>query len=234
MRLVRVPGVFTPISDTWMLAHCMRRELRPGDAVADICTGSGALAIAAALAGAGSVTAVDLSRKAALATRLNARLNGVSVRAIRGDIFDSLAGERFDLVVSNPPYVPAPADAPPKSGLARAWDAGRDGRLLLDRICTGVHRHLTPGGTCLLVHSEFCDTDRTLEQLEGSGLRAEVVAVHTGPLGPLMSARAEWLRDQGRLAAEQHAEQLVVVRARRAPEAAGSSSPGASATREIR
>jgi release factor glutamine methyltransferase len=198
----------------------MRRELRLGDSVADICTGSGALAIAAALSGAGRVTAVDVSRKAVLATRLNARLNGVSVRALRGDIFECLTGEQHDLIVSNPPYVPAPADVTPERGLARAWDAGHDGRLILDRICTEVSDYLTPGGTCLLVHSDLCGTERTLEQLTEAGLQAEVAATHTGKLGPLMASRAQWLKEEGRLADDQHHENLVVVRARRTPAAA--------------
>lgn len=213
MRLIRIPGVFTPISDTWLLAQCMRRELRPGDAVADICTGSGALAVAAAMSGAGRVTAVDISAKAVLATKLNARLNRVSVRAIRGDLFECLTGEKLDLIVSNPPYVPALTDTTPRKGLARAWDAGRDGRLLLDRICSAVSEHLAPGGTFLVVHSDVCDTERTLQQLTEIGLRAEIAASHTGPFGPLMAARAHWLEGEGRLQPAQREEQLVVVRA---------------------
>ena len=62
MRIVRVPGVFRPRSDTWLLASVLRgRPELAGGAVLDVCTGSGALAITAALAGARSVTAVDVS-----------------------------------------------------------------------------------------------------------------------------------------------------------------------------
>ncbi len=67
----------------------------------DVCTGSGALAIASWLAGAGHVTAVDASRRAVLGARLNARLNRASVRVLRGDLYGLLAtGEREeDLLV---------------------------------------------------------------------------------------------------------------------------------------
>jgi release factor glutamine methyltransferase len=215
VRLLRIPGVFAPISDTWLLAECMRHHLRPGDAVADVCTGSGALAVAAALAGAGRVTAIDVSRRAVLAARLNARLNGVSLRALRGDLFDPLGGEQLDLIVSNPPYVPALADATPARGPSRAWDAGRDGRLLLNRICTQASHHLAPGGRLLVVHSHVCDTQLTLDQLTAAGLDADVVASRVGPLGPLLTQRAEWLQRDGRLQPGIREEELVVVRAQR-------------------
>src|SRR5918997_5568589 len=107
MRLARVPGVFQPRSDTWLLAAHLRAQLRPGARVLDLCTGSGAIAVSAALAGAGEVTAIDVSRLAVLSARLNARLNGVRVRALRGDLLAPVTGERFDAIVSNPPYLPA-------------------------------------------------------------------------------------------------------------------------------
>jgi release factor glutamine methyltransferase len=138
MRLATLPGVFRPLSDSRLLADCMRRELSPGAAVADVCTGSGMLAVAAALAGAGRVAAVDVSRRAVLTTLVNARLNRVAVRAVRGDLLSALPGESFDLIVSNPPYVPAEAGDTPARGPARAWDAGWDGRVLLDRLCERV------------------------------------------------------------------------------------------------
>ena len=62
MRIITLPGVFQPRSDTWMLAEALREHLRPGGHVLDLCTGSGALAVTAALHGAGRVVAVDVSR----------------------------------------------------------------------------------------------------------------------------------------------------------------------------
>jgi release factor glutamine methyltransferase len=156
-----------------------------------------------------------VSRRAVLATRVNARLNGASVRAVRGDLFDAIANEELDLIVSNPPYVPAETDAIPVRGSARAWDAGRDGRILLDRICDGAWRRLRPGGTLLVVHSSICGTARTLDMLADRGMDADVMASQTGPLGPLLSARAELLERDGRLAPGVREEEVVVIRARR-------------------
>jgi release factor glutamine methyltransferase len=220
MRLVAIPGVFRPISDTWLLADALDREpLPPAARVLDLCSGSGALAVRAALGPArqGEVTAVDVSRRAVAAIRLNARLNGVRVRAVRGDLLDAVRGERFDAIVSNPPYVPAPQDELPRRGLARAWDAGRDGRALLDRICAEAPAHLQPGGAVLLVHSSLLGVDPTLEALRAGGLEPSVAATARGPLGPLMNGRREHLEAQGLLEPGAQEEVVVVVRGRKPP-----------------
>ena len=228
-RLVTLPGVFRPISDSRFLADVLREQTLPyrGRAL-DLCTGSGILAITAALRGAREVTAVDVSRRAVLTVRLNARLNGVKVRAVRGDLFAPVAGQRFDAITSNPPYVPSEDDALPTSGPQRAWEAGRDGRAVLDRIIAGAPAHLRPGGFVLLTHSSLLGTERTLAGLEAGGLQAEVVAHRRGPLGPHMTARAQALEADGLLAPGQREEEVVIVRGRapsRPTSAARRSSP---------
>ena len=214
MRLVTPPGVFRPISDTWLLAAALDRERLAHDArVLDLCSGSGALAVRAALGDPRrDVTAVDVSRRAVLTIRLNAALNGVRVRACRGDLFGAVAGERFDAIVSNPPYVPAATDELPTRGPERAWDAGRDGRALLDRICAEAPDHLRPGGVLLVVTSSLLGTEATEEALRAGGLDVDVVARERGPLGPLMAAR----RAAG-LIPPVDEEDVLVVRGRKAP-----------------
>jgi release factor glutamine methyltransferase len=218
VRLVIPPGVFRPISDTWLLADALDREpLRPRARVLDLCSGSGALAIRAALGGSRVVTAVDVSRRAVLTIRANARLNRVRVRALRGDLFAAVAGERFDAIVSNPPYVPAPSNELPARGRARAWDAGRDGRALLDRICDHARAHLRPGGLLLLVHSSLLGVESTVAALRARGLAVDVPVREPGPLGPLMNGRRAHLDAAGLLEPGQDEEDVVVVRARNAP-----------------
>jgi release factor glutamine methyltransferase len=182
--------------------------------VLDVCTGSGALAIVAAQRGARDVTAVDVSRRAVLTARLNARLNGVRVRALRGDLFAPVPGERFDVIVSNPPYVPADTDVLPDRGPQRGWDAGRDGRSVLDRICAETPEHLRPHGVVLLVHSAICGVDATCSALEAGGLEADVAMRQCGPLGPLMRARVHHLEARGLLAPGRREEDVVVIRGR--------------------
>src|SRR4051794_15212683 len=212
MRVMTLPGVFRPRPDSWMLARHLCAQLRPGARVLDLCTGSGAIAVAAAQCGAGAVTAIDVSRRSVATVRINARLNGVSVRALRGDLFAPVAGERFDHIVSNPPYLPAEDDALPTRGPARAIDAGTDGRVLLDRICARAADHLRPGGVVMLVHSDLIGVERTVAALEAGGLRVDVVERRRGPLGPLLAARAPLLEARGLLAPGVREEELVVVR----------------------
>ena len=228
MKLVTLPGVFAPISDSRFLADCLREQtLPPRATVLDLCTGSGILAITAALRGARPV-AVDVSRRAVLTVRLNARLNGVKVRALRGDLFDAVGSESFDAIVSNPPYVPAETEELPTRGPERAWDAGPDGRVVLDRIIREAPAHLRPGGFLLLVSSSVLGTDRTLAGLGEAGLDGEVIDRRRGPLGPLMSARVEHLEAQGLLAPGQRHEDVVVIRARK-PVGPGDGAPPAGA-----
>jgi release factor glutamine methyltransferase len=216
VRLVTLPGVFRPISDTWLLADALDGEdLTPGARVLDLCSGSGALAIRAARRG--EVTAVDVSRRAVVTIRLNAALNGVRVRAVRGDLLAAVPGERFDAIVSNPPYVPAPADDVPARGPARAWDAGRDGRALLDRICEQAPERLLGGGVLLVVHSSLLGYGRTADLLAAGGLEVDLAAQERGPLGPLMSGRRAHLEHEGLLAAGQDEEDVLVVRGRKPP-----------------
>jgi len=212
MRLLPLPGVFQPPSDSYMLADQLRRErLGPGVIVLDLCTGSGHLAVVAALAGASAV-GIDVSRRSMLSVRLNALLNGVRVTALRGDLFGPVAGRRFDVIVSNPPYLPHPDEKLPQRGLARAVDAGPRGRAFLDRICSHVGEHLTPGGVLLLVHSSVCGERDTLDALSARGLEAEVAYRHRGPLGPILQTRVDWLRSQGMLMSDDQ-EDVIVVRA---------------------
>ena len=196
-----------------MLARETVASLHGGDEVLELCTGSGAIALEAAAAGA-RVTAVDVSRRAVATVRLNARLRGLHVRALRGSLFEPVGHARFDLIATNPPYLPAASDTLPTHGPERALDAGRDGRALIDPICDAAPAHLKPGGAILIVHSSLCGTDLTLERLTAAGLDAEVVTRERGPLGPLMLARAGQLEASGALKPGEREEELVVIRGR--------------------
>ncbi|MFE5484430.1 HemK2/MTQ2 family protein methyltransferase [Streptomyces sp. NPDC056527] len=214
MRLIALPGVYAPQDDTALLAGALKRETLPSDAqVLDVGTGTGALAVAAALRGA-DVTAVDISRTAVWTARLNARLARRRIRVLRGDLTTPVAGRTFDLIVSNPPYVPGPLDAP-RRGPARAWEAGQDGRLILDRICQDVPRLLRAGGVLLLVHSALSGEAPTLAGLRAAGLRAETLGRAAVRFGPVLRARRSWMCRQGLVRPSDDSEELVVIRAER-------------------
>ncbi|MFE8978698.1 HemK2/MTQ2 family protein methyltransferase [Streptomyces cyaneofuscatus] len=214
-RIWRLPGVYAPQADSYFLSAVMRREgIGPGMDVLDVCTGSGVLALEAARLGA-RVTAVDVSRRAVVSARLNALAARVPVTVLRGDLLTGLSPGSFDVVVSNPPYVPAPDAQLPRRGARRAWDAGLDGRILLDRICEQAPGVLRPGGRLLMVHSALCDPDETARRLTQAGLAAEVCDRLSIPFGPVMTARIRWLRENGLVPAGINTEELVVVRAHR-------------------
>ncbi|WEH38180.1 methyltransferase [Streptomyces sp. NBC_01218] len=211
--VLTLPGVYAPQHDTRLLMRALEREiLAPGAQVLDLGTGSGALAIRAAQLG-GSVTALDLARRAVLTARINALLHRHRIDVRRSDLTAAVRGRAYDLLLCNPPYVPSPAPGLPGRGRARAWDAGLDGRIVLDRVCDGAREVLRPGGALLMVHSALCDPELTLARLEAAGLPAVVCERARVPLGPVLRSRRAWLRDRGLLGQGAVTEELVVVRA---------------------
>jgi release factor glutamine methyltransferase len=211
LRLLTPRGVFKPRSDAGMLIDTARDHIR-GD-VLDVCTGSGVVAVSVARFAA-HVTAIDSSHAAVAAVRLAARMNGIAVEALRGDLFAPVAGRRFDVILSNPPYLPTP-EGPSEPG-SHAWDGGHDGRAILDRLCREAPGYLRPGGDLFVVQSSLADTDRTLDMLRDGGLRPTRALVHHGELGPIARDRAEHLRATGALRDVDAGEEIVVLRARRA------------------
>jgi release factor glutamine methyltransferase len=214
MLLMRPPGVYPAQEDTSLLRTVLRQRGRvAGRSVLDVGSGTGALGIEAFRAGAASLTSIDLSRRSVLASWLNSRLHGVPATVRRGDLFAPVAQHRFDLVLANPPYMPAPGRRLPRHRMARCWDAGPDGRILLDRICAGAPSVLSEDGALLLVQSELADEQATLDQLRKAGLVPEVLARARIPFGPVLRARAAALRARGLLGPDQMEEELVVIEA---------------------
>lgn len=216
--IVAAEGVYAPQEDSQLLIDVMEKTgLAVGRRVADLCTGSGVVAVNAALQAAASVTAFDICPRAVRCARTNALTAGVDVDVHLGSWARAVEFEPFDLVTCNPPYVPhdPEADEPLSSavGPARAWDAGYDGRMVLDPLCAAVPQLLAHGGSLLLVQSEFANPRQTLADLSAAGLDAEVIAWQWIPFGPVLTSRAEWLEETGRLDPGRREEELLVIRA---------------------
>ena len=144
-----------PRFDTEALCEEALKYIRPGGRTLDLCTGSGALAIAMKKLRPGAeVTASDVSRDALALARENAQKLDAAVRFIQGDLFAPLAGERFDVIVSNPPYIPeelrGKLQAEVEKEPALALFAGKDGLDFYRRIAAEAPEHLTPAGRLCL------------------------------------------------------------------------------------
>lgn len=156
------PAVLIPRPETEVLIE-LALEVLAGRAAADVVdlgTGSGIVAVSLALeCPVATVSAVDLSPGALAVARNNAGHLGAKVDFHEGDWFAPLAGRRFDLIVSNPPYV-AEGDPhlelnglPHEPRLALTdQEAGGNGLACIRRIVADAAAHLNPGGWLLFEH----------------------------------------------------------------------------------
>ena len=149
--------VLIPRPETELLAELVIEALRAMDAPAalDLCCGSGCIGISAALAVPGAqVHAADLSLDALTVTRRNAEALGANVTLHQGDLFAAVEGLRFDLIVSNPPYIPAEECPALQPEVLRepvmALDGGADGLDFYRRIAREAPLHLTAGSMVFL------------------------------------------------------------------------------------
>ena len=149
--------VLIPRQDTELLCEAALAfaEKNGCQTALDLCTGSGALAIALAKLGGLEVTATDLSADALEVARGNAQRNGVAVRFRQGDLMEALhQEEKFDLIVCNPPYLTQKEMGELQEEVRRepalALLGGQDGLLFYRRLAQGAKEHLNIGG-CLMM-----------------------------------------------------------------------------------
>jgi release factor glutamine methyltransferase len=156
LELDVTPDVLVPRPETELLVEWALEALvgRPHPAVLDLGTGSGAIALAIARERPdANIIAVDISEPALAVARGNAgRLTLANLQFVSGNWFEPVAAARFDVIVSNPPYIAA--RDPALDGLVHeprvALVAGEDGLRALQAICAGAGSRLASGG-CLLV-----------------------------------------------------------------------------------
>ena len=149
------PRALIPRNDTEAVCETALDHLAAGQRALDLCTGTGAIAIALKKLRPGAqVTAADVSEDALALARENARRLGADVRFLRGDLFAPVEKESFHLIVSNPPYIPVSLRGKLQPEVERepalALFAGEDGLDFYRRIAREAPRHLLPGGHLVL------------------------------------------------------------------------------------
>ena len=167
------PGVLIPRFDTETLVEEALKRAKPGMRVLDLCTGSGCILLSILKEGTDLAgTGTDISTDALALAEENARALGISAGFLAGDLFEALAqdfhpkynkkdyscaAERFDLIVSNPPYIPSGEIGGLMKEVAgfephTALDGGEDGLCFYKRIVPEARDHLKAGGFLLVEH----------------------------------------------------------------------------------
>lgn len=157
------PGVLIPRADTEILVEKALAWIKPGARVLDIGTGSGAIAVSLAKLGRqAQVTAVDVSDRALEIARRNAERNGAAVEFVKSDCFSALKGRKYDMIVSNPPYISADEMRGLMPEVTRepelALFGGADGLDFYRRISREASEYLNEGG-CLLFEIGWLQKD---------------------------------------------------------------------------
>lgn len=176
---------------------------RPVDRALDLGTGCGVQALH--LAGhSNQVVATDVNERCLEVTSFNAALNEVAVEVRAGSLFGPVADERFDLVVTNPPFVISPG-----TGERLVYrDSGLPGDEIVRRVLTGAPRHLAPGGWCQVLANWVHPDEESWQEriggwLEGTGCDAWVVQREV--VDPAQYVEM-WLADAGLLGAADYVE----------------------------
>jgi len=157
--------VYKPEADTYLLLDAARAEVKNGDRVLEIGTGSGL--IAAELAKVTGVVATDINPHAVLC----ARKRGVDV--VRSDLFCGIRGT-FDLVVFNPPYLPTRPEEMIDDWLEHALNGGLNGRTVIQRFSEDIGRVLAPGGRILLLISSLTGLPEVRDLFFKKGFISEI------------------------------------------------------------
>jgi HemK-related putative methylase len=197
-RALRLPGrdpVYPPSSDSLMLRDAV--VTRTPTRVLDLCTGSGVQALRHA-PHAGCVIAVDLNPRAVALAQINARLNGLDTVDVRGgDLYDPVHGERFDLIIANPPFVTSPYASGPAY-----HSGGATGDAILRRVIAGFRAHLAPDGRAFAITHLGLRTGETIESVAGCWFRhfpgrALVLVIEKGTAIDLAAAQALFAIEHG-------------------------------------
>ena len=164
--------VYIPSDDTFLLAENL--EIKEGQSVLEIGTGSGLVSMYASLL-TDDVTATDINYNALELAEKNFKLNNINTIKLEfGDLFEPVKDRKFDVILFNTPYLPTDSDDIINDDLNYAFDGGLDGRKVIDRFINEVSNHLNDKGIVQIIQSSLSDNDRTLDMFDRNGFVAEI------------------------------------------------------------
>lgn len=166
------PGVYGPEDDSFLLLEALRNEELSGDGL-EIGVGTGFIALHVCHHFT-RFTGVDISHKAVELAMKNAHVNHIdNVCFFESDLFSQIDGT-FDVIICNPPYVPADEDITDSEDLAS--HGGEDGRRIIDRFLQQFPGYLTNTGKVYLLQSSLSNIEKTGDILKEMGFISTIIA----------------------------------------------------------
>lgn len=167
-------NVYIPAEDSYLLADNL--EIRQGQNVLEIGTGSGVVAMYASRL-TDRITVTDINFDACELARKNFEENGIeNIEILFGNLFEPVKNRKFDVILFNTPYLPTEEGEVLDDTINYAFDGGLNGRKVIDVFLDEVGNHLNDGGIVQLIQSSLSGNDETLTKLDELGFIAEIKA----------------------------------------------------------
>jgi release factor glutamine methyltransferase len=180
IKITVLKSVFWPRYDSEEVIRKM--EIKKGEDVLDVCTGSGVIAVHEAKEGAHKVVALDINPEAVRNTELNAKKFGVEniIEARVSDLFSALKdNEKFDVITCNPPFSKKTISDPNQRFVEQSIKD--EGHVLHKKFFETVSKYLKPGGKILMADANFGNVEEVLSLADKNGFEYELVGTNAIP-----------------------------------------------------
>ncbi|MDO5831644.1 MAG: class I SAM-dependent methyltransferase [Methanobrevibacter sp.] len=167
-------NVYIPAEDSYLLADNL--EIKPGQSVLEIGTGSGIVAMYASRL-TDRITVTDINFDACMLAEKNFKANNIeNIEILFGNLFEVVENRKFDVILFNTPYLPTEDDEVLEDTINYAFDGGLNGRKVIDLFLNEVGNHLNDGGIVQMIQSSLSGNEETLEKFNQLGFIAEIAA----------------------------------------------------------
>lgn len=165
-------NVYIPAEDSYLLADNL--EIKPGESVLEIGTGSGIVAMYASKL-TDNITVTDINSDACLLAEKNFKDNNIeNIEILFGNLFEPVKNRKFDVILFNTPYLPTEEDEVLDDTINYAFDGGLNGRKVIDLFLNEVSNHLNDGGIVQIIQSSLSGNEETLSRFDELGFISEI------------------------------------------------------------